>query len=170
MKQTLKLAGQLLLLLMAFAAAPLAGLGVANAPTPLADFELKALDGHAVRSRQLSTRDKWLLVYVEPGCRPCEEVFKVFNRETPLSDLNAKVAIVIGGRTPDEAKHIAEKYPWLPQECWYADAQRLAPAALKRRGAPVVYGIKAGNVEWSVDGSLSDPGKLESVLLTWVEE
>ena len=170
MKQTLKLGSTFLLLLAVFAAAPQVGGTVANAPTQLPDFALKALDGHAVRSRQLSTRGKWLLVYVEPGCRPCEEVFRVFNRETPLSGLSAKIAVVVGGRTPDEAKHIAEKYPWLPAECWYADAQRLAPAALKRRGSPVVYGIKAGNVEWSVDGSLSDPDKLESVLLTWIEE
>lgn len=155
-----------LLLLLTFGLLPSSALA---APRPLPDFEVTTLDGRAIKSRRFSSRERWLLVYVEPGCRPCEEVYRVFNRETPLGELPQKVAIVVGGRTVEEVKWLAERYPWIPQDCWYADPARNANAAMRRRGAPVVFGIKTNMIEWSVGGSLSDEGKFESVLLTWIE-
>lgn len=160
---------RLLLLLFALALAPAASPVARVAPAPLPDFELKALDGRTVRSRQLTTRKKWLLIYVEPGCRSCDDVFKVFHRETPLGELPQKVAVVVGGRTPEEIKRLAERNDWLPQGCWYADPTRRAAAALKRRGSPIVYGIRDGQIEWSLDGLVPDFEKLESILLTWTE-
>lgn len=136
---------------------------------PLPPFEVRALDGRVVKSRQLATGDKWLLVYVEPGCKPCEEVLRVFKRQPPLASVEQKVAVIVGGRTADEVKRLTSRFPWIPDDCWYADPSSQSAAALKAKGAPVVYGVRSGEIEWSLDGALANAQKLEAILLTWIE-
>jgi hypothetical protein len=140
-----------------------------EAPGPLPDFELKTLDKRPVRSQRLPTKGRWLLVYVEAACVPCEDVFRAFDREQPLSDLPQKVVVVVGGKTAEEVKRMAARFPWLPADCWYADPSREAGAALKAHGVPRVYGVSGDRVEWSLGGTLADHKKLQSILLAWCE-
>ena len=41
-------------------------------PMHLPDFDLTAVDGRTVRSQDLERGGKWLLIYVQPNCRPCD--------------------------------------------------------------------------------------------------
>lgn len=141
-----------------------------DARRPLPAFEVKTLDGRTIQSSEMTPPGKWLLVYVEPGCQPCEEVFKVFNRDAPLADLRQKVIVVVGGRSVEEVTALAARFSWIPAECWHADPLRRAAPALRSEGAPVLYGVRRNHIEWSLKGVLSDPKKLESILLTWCEE
>lgn len=144
-------------------------LRAAEAPGPLPDFELKTLDKRAVKSQRLTTKGRWLLVYVEAACVPCEDVFRAFDREQPLSDLPQKVVVVVGGKTAEEVKRLAARFPWLPADCWYADPSREAGAALKAHGVPRVYGMGGNRIEWSLGGALADHRRLQSILLKWCE-
>ena len=136
---------------------------------PLPEFRVSALDGRTVRSSDLAADENWLLIYIEPGCRPCDGVLKVFDRAAPVADVRRRVVVVVGGRTVEETKLLAERFRWLPEACWYADPARRAAQALKAGGAPVVYGVRGDQLEWTLNGTLSDAKKLESVLLTWLE-
>jgi hypothetical protein len=136
---------------------------------PLPDFEVKTVEGRAVKSSAFTSEERWLLVYIEPGCQPCETILRVFQRETEAGDQSKRVVVVVGGRQPDEVRAMAAGFPWLPPGCWYADPARHASLALKAKGAPVVYGIRKGNIEWTLAGALSGQKNLKSILLTWRE-
>lgn len=169
MKTTLKLICMMAFLLMLTPqpdGATLPSTLAATKPLPL--FEVRALDGRKVKSQQLAGGDKWLLVYVEPGCKPCEEVLRVFKRQPPLASIEQKLAVVVGGRSAEEVKSLASRFAWIPESCWYADASSASATALKAKGAPVVFGIRSGRIEWSLSGVLANSQKLESILLTWV--
>jgi hypothetical protein len=133
-------------------------------------FAVKTLDGTEAQSDQLSTRRQWLLIYVQPNCKPCEEVFNVFRREGEAQpDLTQKVVVVVGGATVEEASELAEHVPWLPRSAWYADPSRQAASALSVKGAPTVYGVRQGKVEWELKGAKANPRMLKSILETWSE-
>ena len=159
------------LILILFAALALTTPDVTRAAATrrLPEFRVSALDGRSVRSTDLGGEENWLLIYIEPGCHPCEGALKVFERPTPLADVQKRVVVVVGGRTPAETKLLAERFRGLPEGCWYADPARRAAQALKASGAPVVYGLRGEQIEWTLNGTLSDEKKLESVLLTWFE-
>jgi hypothetical protein len=77
--------------------------------------------------------------------------------------------VVVGGATVEETSMLAEHVPWLPRSSWYADPSRQAAAALSVKGAPTVYGVRQGKVEWELKGAKANPRMLKSILGTWSE-
>ena len=150
------------------AAAQPAGAGAQQAPLP--EFAVKTLDGEEVQSGELSTQQRWLLVYVRPNCAPCEDVFKVFRQITSQSGVTGKVVVVVGGATLEEANGLAARVPWLPRQVWHVDVSKRAAAALSVKGAPTVYGVLQGKVEWDLKGATDGPRRLKSILQSWSEQ
>ena len=137
---------------------------------PLPEFAVQALDGEEVQSGELSTQQQWLLVYVRPNCAPCRDVFKVFEQSRSQAGLTGKVVVVVGGATLEEANAFAERMSWLPRSVWHVDVSRRAAAALSVKGAPTVYGVRQGKVEWDLKGATDGLRRLKSILESWVEQ
>ena len=142
--------------------------GFTNRPWP--DFPVVSTAGQSKSSRQLSTRNKWLLIYVEPDCRPCEAALKVLDQDPALSNPAQKVIVVVGGRNAAETQRFAQQFAWLPEASWFADANRQSATALGRRGAPIIYGIQDNQIAWSVSGSLADANKLAALMRPWIQD
>jgi len=174
MKPVLNRGALLLAILVALAsAAPHAAARRARQsqqPAELPAFAVRTLDDAEAQSDQLSARRQWLLVYVQPNCKPCEEVFNAFKRESEEQpDLTQKVVVLVGGATAEEAGMLADHVPWLPRSSFYADPSRQAAAALSVKGAPTVYGVRQGRLEWELKGAKANPRMLKSILETWSE-
>lgn len=170
MKPTTRARALLLAILLALASAPPRAAAYARQgeATALPAFAVKNLDGAETQSDQLSARRQWLLVYVQPNCKPCEEVFNALRRDDDAqADLSQKVVVIVGGATAEEAGELAEHVSWLPRSAWYADPSRQAAAALSVKGAPTVYGVRQGKVEWELKGTKATPRMLKSILGTW---
>ena len=144
--------------------------GVRAQQAPLPEFAVQTLDGEEVQSGELTTQQQWLLVYVRPHCAPCEDVFKVFRQSRPQSGLTSKVVVVVGEATLEEANELAERVPWLPRPVWHVDVSKQAGAALSVKGAPTVYGVREGKVEWDLKGVTDGPRRLKSILDSWGEQ
>lgn len=132
-------------------------------------FEVVDLEGNTVGSEQLPVDDKWLLVYMQPHCRPCDGMLRLFENRDEATDHSRKVLVVVGGASAEELGRIAAKAPWLPPSSWYADPRRQAARALKIQGSPVVLGILNKTVEWNLAGVAADEERLKSILATWNE-
>lgn len=134
---------------------------------PLPTFQVAALDGTAVASPQLAVGGQWLLVYVAPGCAPCDRLLAAFKAwQTP--DLLARTVIVVGGTTDGAKAYLAAALP--PEVSAirsYADPLASAWTSLQLTGTPVIIGVKDGAVNWSISGVLNDPRALESAVKTW---
>jgi hypothetical protein len=173
MKPVLHRHALVLVILVAFAsAAPHAAARRARQAQPieLPAFVVRTLDDAEAQSDQLSARRQWLLIYVQPNCKPCEEVFNAFKRESEEQpDLTQKVVVLVGGATVEEASMLAEHVPWLPRSSFYADPSKQAAAALSVKGAPTVYGVRQGKLEWELKGAKATPRMLKSILETWSE-
>lgn len=109
---------------------------------PLPPFTVQTLDGVEVQSSELSTRWQWLLIYVQPNCKPCEDIFRAFRRKDSETDLAQKVVIVVGGATVEEANALAARISWLPRSSWYADPSRKVMYELSVKGSPTVFGVR----------------------------
>lgn len=160
-----------ILVALASAAPPAAAVRARQTqPAELPAFAVRTLDDAEAQSDQLSARRQWLLIYVQPNCKPCEEVFNAFKRESEEQpDLTQKVVVLVGGATVEEASMLAEHVPWLPRSSFYADPSKQAAAALSVKGAPTVYGVRQGKLEWELKGAKANPRMLKSILETWSE-
>lgn len=128
--------------------------------------EVKSLDGRALDSHQLASTSKWLLVYVQPHCGPCQDLLLTFKGLEAPSDLRQKVKIVIGG-DEEQARLVAERFAWLPESSFHADSAGALARDLKLTGAPVIFGLQGENIEWSLAGVPADVRTLRSILTSW---
>jgi hypothetical protein len=144
-------------------------LAAAEKGKPLPAFDLVAADGRTVSSSALSQEQQWLLVYVTPGCLPCDRLVKALGEwRSPLAD--ARTVLVVGAPAGEATKYLAATRPAaLAGVPAYTDPSRKIHEALKIGGAPALIGIKDGRVEWTLGGVLNDPRAVESVIRAWVE-
>jgi len=133
---------------------------------PLPVFTLDALDGRAVSSADVARAGKWLLIYVRPGCGPCDTLLDAID---PLVNplVPARTVVVIGGVTPEGAAKLAVRFGDLKGAAWYADPQGAMAAALPLAGAPVVFGLNRTMIEWSLAGVVPDKAAVKSALVSW---
>ena len=116
---------------------------------------------------QIVMDGSWLVVYVQPNCRPCESILAVATHERHPG-LPDRLAIVVAGATPRELQALAARFPNLPPGAWYADTDRTMFSRLRLTGVPVVLGLRGAMIEWGLSGVLPDASAVESVLASWV--
>jgi hypothetical protein len=135
---------------------------------PLPPFSLEALDGRPVSSVDIVQPGKWLLLYVRPGCGPCDTLLETIDpKANPI--VPTRALIVIGGVNAQAAAKLAAHFGDLKGAAWYADPTRAMESALPLAGAPVVFGMKENMLEWSIAGVVPSAAAMKSALRSWVE-
>ena len=141
----------------------------ANTSTPLADFELTKLDGTVIHSSaELPSDGKWLLVYVQANCRPCDRLLNLVKQDEH-PELPWKMVIIAGGARA-VASGMRQKRADLDGAQWYADESRQAWVSLRMSGAPMVFGVRDKTIQWSLSGVLKSDGDVKSILASWAAE
>jgi len=134
------------------------------------EFIVRNSADQEVASSVMSAQPKWLLVYVSPDCRPCNTLLRALPK-WQSAELMVRVVLVVSGKHADAKAWIEKSLPADMQSLtWYADPDRQAARALELTGAPVLMGVRNGNLEWQLGGVLSNPSALESVVRSWVED
>ena len=152
--------------LVAVLAVALAGMPVrAMESGPLPAFEVTALDGVRVSSAGLARQGRWLLVYVQPGCVPCEGVLNLL-KEDGAGGLPENVTVVASG-TAEETRALAGLFPNLTRSAWYADPLGAARDRLGLQGVPMVLAMQGSTIEWSIAGLLPDTASLQALFRAW---
>ena len=142
---------------------------MANEDSPLPAFTVLSPDGAAVTSKQLTTAQRWVLLYVAPGCAPCSDLAGAAGTWQPPGQ-PARIVVVIRGDVTESATLVERTHPRgkiaVP---WFADAADEAWQALKLSGVPILIGVEDNVIKWSIAGVLNDPKMVDSVVRTWLE-
>ena len=132
-------------------------------------LKVVSADGRAVALDQLVRPGRWLLVYIQPNCGPCDALLRLVKKgEHPL--VPSQLVIVVGATTAEAVSAEAASFPDLTGAAWYADPARAAIAPLRLTGAPVIFGVDHDVIEWRLAGVLSNADDVKSVLASWVEK
>lgn len=134
---------------------------------PLPALSLADIAGRPVTTSQIAMTGTWLIVYVQPGCRPCESIITVATHERHPG-LPDRLAVVVAGAGARELQALAARFPNLPESAWYGDADRTMFTRLRLSGVPVVIGLRGQMIEWGLSGVLPDAAAVESVLASWI--
>jgi hypothetical protein len=136
---------------------------------PLPAFTVVAPDGRDVPSSSLTSEARWVLVYVKPDAAATSRLLKALAEWRLAPEQVRRIVLVVEGRRDQVAAFIAAK--WATENgdlMWYADAGGEAASALGLTGAPALKGVRAGAIEWALEGVLNDPAAFESVVRTWI--
>ena len=134
---------------------------------PLPDFTLIASDGSQVASSRLVRDGKWLLLYVNRDCQPCESILQSFDRREQ-SGVASRLVIVVGGIRADALAGVAQKYPGLAAAVWLADPQRGMVGIFRLAGGTVVLGVANTQLEWSMADAGPQFANMVSAIRGWV--
>src|SRR5687768_534340 len=63
---------------------------------PLPAFPVVALDGNEIASDTLTSEGKWLLVYVQPRCAPCDTLLRAIDAGHEPG-VAGRMIVVVGG-------------------------------------------------------------------------
>lgn len=135
--------------------------------TALPRFGVNDLYGQTLGSEELIQEGHWLLVYVQPECRPCERLLALFKRENLTQP--ERIVLVVASSPPKAASWV-EQHPDLSDSLWYVDAMGEGFSKLKLSGLPVVLGLQGGEIAWRINGLVSNTKELRSILMSWLEE
>src|SRR5262245_12376492 len=139
------------------------------APIPFPDVELTRLDGVVIRSTgEIPAEGKWLVVYVQPNCRPCDALLRLV-KEPQHPGLPPRMIVIVGGVGAAEAGRMRQMMVDLAGASWYADPARGMGSALQLTGAPMIFGVRDLTIDWSLSGGLPSPGDVTSILTGWVD-
>jgi hypothetical protein len=153
-----------LILLLLCAAVPIH----AGEQRALPAFTVVAPGGAAAPGQQLSAEQRWLILYVTPGCRSCDQLIASL-KEWHTPQLAARTVVIVRANPADAAEYIASHMPAEASDIsWYADAASSAWQALALTGAPVLVGVESGQIKWTISGVLNDPAALEPVVRSWI--
>jgi len=143
--------------------------GKAAEDSPLPEFRVLDPEGASVTSRQLTTAQRWVLLYVAPGCAACDDLSRATGRWQPPGQ-PARIIVVVRGSVQESAAFVEHARPrgTVPVP-WFADAAGEAWQALKLSGVPMLIGVEDNVVKWSIAGVLNDPNMVNSVVRTWLE-
>jgi hypothetical protein len=62
---------------------------------------------------------------------------------------------------------MASGFPYIDANSWFADPARQLASVLKTKGSPVTFGLDGNNINWALEGTLSDQKNLQSILFSW---
>ena len=154
-----------LFLMLVIAVAPIE----AREQRALPAFTVTTPGGEAASGQQLSAEQRWLLLYVTPGCRSCDQLMASL-KEWHTPQLAARTVIVVRAKPAEAAEYMASHLPAEASDVsWYADTASSAWLALALTGAPVLVGVESGQIKWTISGVLNDPAALEPVVRSWIE-
>lgn len=142
--------------------------GANQYPSPLPNFQVNRPDGTAMTSAQIGQTGNWFLVYTKANCPNCDKFLLVLS-QTGNASLFSHLVVVIDGATPDKLPQIAAKFPVLSGTRWFTDSAQSCASALQIKALPVIFGIRASTVSWSIVGIPGgDRTKLKSILKGWI--
>lgn len=144
---------------------PAAGPLAAIERKPLPPFSVVARDGTDTSSDALATEGQWLLIYVQPGCTPCDAVLRSI--DTAEAHVAGRLTVVVGGADAANAARLAAGYPKLAASRWYADPQRTMGEVLPLAAMPVVFGLRGRMLEWSRAGLTPSIASVKSAMTSW---
>jgi hypothetical protein len=133
---------------------------------PLPSVELTARDGAVLRADTVARDGKWVIFYVHTGCRSCEAVLAALDGLEP--GVGARVTIVAHAKDADELANIAARYPRLADVQWLGDATGALGERVAPQVAAAVVGLQGSMVEWSVNGIVTDPTQVTSLVAAWL--
>jgi hypothetical protein len=125
-----------------------------------------ALNGQVIRSDQIPHAPRWVLIYLTPGCAPCEVVLQAVGQQEGSTTGPRLIVFVQGGT--EEATALRATVPELQGAGWYADPEGAAFAGLRLAGVPTVIGLREQNVTWRVSGTLGDAQKVQGFVRSWL--
>lgn len=134
---------------------------------PLPAFALTGIDGQRVPASQVAMEGTWLIVYVQPGCAPCEAILKAAAQHDNPSVVD-RLVLVVRSQAAAEVQAMADRHPRIGRSAWYMDQDGEMFTRLRLAGAPVVIGLRGKIIEWSLAGVLADARAVGSVLGSWV--
>lgn len=136
---------------------------------PLPVFSVVRDDGVAIPSTALTEVNQYVVLYLVPGCKPCDSLLAIL-KDPESPELAKRVVIIVRSGAPEAAKYIHERLPSdVPAVTWYADSNDNAYRALQFTSTPDVVGIRGGRIIWSINGVLNDSTMVRSVLRKWVK-
>jgi hypothetical protein len=136
---------------------------------PLPPFTVLGPDGAPVASRELTAQSRWVLLYIAPGCAPCDDLLRASSSWQPRAQ-PGRIIVLIRGTASDAAAYVERNPPRRAAAVtWFADAGDEAWQALKLTGTPVLIGVQDGEMKWTIAGVLNDPKMVDSVVRTWFE-
>lgn len=158
-----------LMRLLALAVAAL-GLGTPASAEPWPDLSLvRVSDSTTVSTRTLTRAGNWVVVVVRPGCRPCQDIVRHFGAEAMAGRLDpARLLVVLSGLEDAEAAAVRAGAPGIPAHAWLSDPAGTAVSVLDVRVAPAVYGIRRGDITWSLRGSQFSAAFLRDLIAPWL--
>jgi hypothetical protein len=134
---------------------------------PLPAFSVQDGNGQNFSSSQLTAVPQYVLVYVAPGCRPCDRVLDLLkDRQRP--EIAQRVVVVVRSDAGTASTYIGRQLADVTSATWYADAQGEAYRSLKLTGWPALVGVRQGRIMWSVSGVLNDASTVGSIVQSWV--
>lgn len=137
-------------------------------PTPVPDVNLTTLEGKAGSTAMLPKDGHWLIVYVRPGCAPCNAVLTAAAaREQPIG---AQLVVIVAAAQADAASKLVADRPELADARWFVDADGSFGKALDVHEAPVIMGVAGRTIQWSLAGVLSGGTRTRSVITSWIEK
>jgi len=134
---------------------------------PLPAFTLTAGDGTVVTSDRVVQPGSWALIYVAPDCAPCRAVLRSIDRDERKVP-GRRLVIVVAGTNADGVLAEAARYPSLSGATWLADPTNAMVQQIGRPGAPIIFGMRAQMIEWSLAGVLMDATNTTSILVSWL--
>jgi hypothetical protein len=137
-------------------------------PTPLPVTALTTLDGAASTTAALPADGQWLIVYLRPGCVPCEGLLRGVKPDQHEAVVQRTV-VVVAADTAEEAMRLKENRPELAAATWFVDADQSFAQALELREAPVVLGMSGRTVQWSLGGVFTRGTRTADVMTSWLE-
>lgn len=139
----------------------------AVARKPLPAFTVTDLQSRTVESADLVREGNWLLVYLQAGCDGCGELLQLLDAKA-LPDAPLRTVIVVGGMDERAVASAATAFPHLASARWLADPDRTLARVLPAASAPVVFGLHAQMLEWSIAGLVPSVSAVRSALVTWI--
>jgi hypothetical protein len=147
-------------------AAPVRPAAIERTRLPL--FELLGADGNGVTTDRLIRAGRWMVIYVQPDCRACENLLRiVMTAEHPR--IPSRLAIILGGSTLDEVRATAARFPELSEAAWFADPSKASVPPLQIRATPAIFGLNGDMIEWSLGGVSGPSSEVKSVIASWID-
>jgi hypothetical protein len=137
-------------------------------PTPLPVTALTTLEGAASTTAALPGEGQWLIVYLRPGCAPCEGLLRGVHPERHEAVVQRTV-VIVAAASAEEATRVKDNRPELAGANWFVDADQSFAQALDLREAPMVLGMSGRTIQWSLGGVFTRGTRTADVMTSWLE-